>query len=544
MAKNTRNIIDNVKSARTKQAEERAKEVDATQQRNPDIASGTVEGLYSKGLPHDGTTLVGDKFEIQKIQLAVDSGSQADFDAISLAGDRKQASPQGSLSSELSGGDPEGFTMAAPPALGSAKAAGEMVEVYLKNIMRDIPFVDYETGASGPNQDLIDSAINLLNQFRLQEDFGAPVDPSTGEITAKTLFRGNSATCLIGGYVSQLYLNTIGVGNFSYEPVGPTDAGDYGVTETRFLQIQEGLEPGEGVLPAQIQTNTGAGNGKYMFNGRQLGSTVHVDLVFQHFYEAAAILLNAKVGVGGQIQVGPKVGNFLGGPVLTTTMLSEVSRHALRAAWVQKWRKHLRLRPEAMAGRIVAEMEGNLPVGTVDSNIFNIQDAGGNSIINLVSTHNSSPTLLPEQGEAKPWLPLQYAEGSPTHPAYPAGHATIAGACATILKIMFANPAWSSLGLGEKQANDDGSATEAYSGSDKDLAAPGDSGTTVHGEIDKLAHNVALGRDFAGVHYRSDSELALGEKVAIQYYKDQKTLFNEEVDLVEFVGFDGETIRV
>ena len=511
MAKNTKDIGDNLRSVRRKQADERRSEVDTTQQRNPDIASGTVEGLYSKGVAHDGTTLVGDKFEIQKIQLAVESGSQADFDAISLAGTRKQASPQGSLSSELSGGDPEGITMDPPPALNSRMAAAEMAEVYLKNIMRDKPFSQYEDGS----QEITD-ALAILNAFG--NDFKGPKD--TGNVTAKTLFRGNSARCLIGAYVSQLYLNTIGVGNFSYEPVGTRDDGVYGNTEANYLSIQSGNVP----VP-QSKDNTL----RYMYNGRQLGSTVHIDLVFQHFYEAAAVLLNAGVGVGSQIGVGPKEGNFLGGPVLSTTMVAEVSRHALRAAWVQKWRKHLRLRPEAMAGRVVAEEAGNLPVGTVHADLLS------SAVIQKVKDFNIANGGDPA-GEA--WLPLQYAEGSPTHPAYPAGHATIAGACSTLLKIMFADGDWvTTTGLAEIQATVDGLSTEAYPGADAGT-------TTIHGEIDKLAHNVALGRDYAGVHYRSDSELALGEKVAIQYYKDQKALFNEEVSDVTFQGFDGTMITV
>ena len=32
---------------------------------------------------------------------------------------------------------------------------------------------------------------------------------------------------------------------------------------------------------------------------------------------------------------------------------------------------------------------------------------------------------------------MVYSEGCPTHPAYPAGHAAIAGACATALKAFF-----------------------------------------------------------------------------------------------------------
>src|SRR4051812_7614099 len=34
-------------------------------------------------------------------------------------------------------------------------------------------------------------------------------------------------------------------------------------------------------------------------------------------------------------------------------------------------------------------------------------------------------------------LPQAYPEGCPLHPSYPAGHATIAGACVTILKAFF-----------------------------------------------------------------------------------------------------------
>ena len=34
-------------------------------------------------------------------------------------------------------------------------------------------------------------------------------------------------------------------------------------------------------------------------------------------------------------------------------------------------------------------------------------------------------------------LPMAFAEGSPMHPAYGAGHATVAGACVTVLKAFF-----------------------------------------------------------------------------------------------------------
>ena len=501
--KDTKNIKKALVDSRSQQATKRSRDVDTSQVKNQDVIDDKYEALYSKGLKHDSVTMLAEESDIKELQLALETGEQSDFDDIKLEGTRKLASPQGCLSLELSGGDPEGFSMKVAPSLSSRETAAEMAEVYLKNIMRDKPFKDYEDGS----QEITD-ALAVLNAFGA--DFVGPKD--MGSVTAKTLFRGSSQGCLVGGYISQLFLNEIGVGNFSYEPKGPTKTGIYGVTKSDYVDIQDGNVP----VPQTIDSVK-----KFMFNGRQLGSTVHIDLVFQHFYEAAAILLNAGVGVGGQVGVGPKEGNFLGGPVITTTAISEVSRHALRAAWVQKWRKHLRIRPEGTAARVVAEKDGDIDPGTVHPDLLS------SMVISMVEDYN-----LANGGEQKAFLPLQYAEGSPTHPAYPAGHATIAGACATILKIMFADGLWSTTGLAEVQGNDDGSAVEAYVGADAGQI-------TIHGEIDKLAHNVAIGRNYAGVHYRSDSELQLGEKVAIQYYKDHKALFNENMSDVTFTKFDG-----
>ena len=101
-------------------------------------------------------------------------------------------------------------------------------------------------------------------------------------------------------------------------------------------------------------------------------------------------------------------------------------------------------------------------------------------------------------------LPQAYPEGSPTHPSYPAGHAVISGACATVLKACLDE----SHVLPEPvQASPDG-LPPALEGAD----------LTVGGELDKLAANISLGRDFAGLHWRSDAVagLHLGEEVAIR----------------------------
>jgi hypothetical protein len=129
-------------------------------------------------------------------------------------------------------------------------------------------------------------------------------------------------------------------------------------------------------------------------------------------------------------------------------------------------------------------------------------------------------------------LPQAYPEGSPTHTSYPAAHACIAGACATILKATFdesfsmPNPV---------VPNADGTALTRVSAR-----------LTAGGEINKLAHNIAIGRDAAGVHYRSDSVegMKIGEMVAISVLRDLTNSYNEPFAGFTFTRFDGSRITV
>lgn len=68
----------------------------------------------------------------------------------------------------------------------------------------------------------------------------------------------------------------------------------------------------------------------------------------------------------------------------------------------------------------------------------------------------------------------------------------------------------------------------------------------VGAEIDKLAANVAMARNFAGIHYRSDmtAGLRLGEEVAMALLRDWVTCYREEFDGFEFRRFDGTRVRI
>jgi hypothetical protein len=108
------------------------------------------------------------------------------------------------------------------------------------------------------------------------------------------------------------------------------------------------------------------------------------------------------------------------------------------------------------------------------------------------------------------FLPQAFPEGSPQHPSYPQGHATMAGACATILKAAFDGTVlFNKLSNGSivtASKNDGGLSLVDYTGADVN-------DVTVNGEINKLASDIGQARNFAGIHWRSDYEwgLRLGE---------------------------------
>ena len=202
------------------------------------------------------------------------------------------------------------------------------------------------------------------------------------------------------------------------------------------------------------------------------------------------------------------VGPF-GGPDITAT-LGAVARAAINAVWYQKWLVHLRHRPES-GGGIVHLLKNNL---------LNAADAGKLAHFDIIL--NSAALNLSNIRNGSFLLSQAFPEGSPTHPAYPTGHGTVAGACITVLKFF--------LDGGETIANpvvpsSDGLNLEPYVG-------PGN--LTVNGELHKLAHNISFGHGIhAGIHWRSDTDysLLLGEAVAISFLEDQMWTYEEDFDI-------------
>jgi hypothetical protein len=69
---------------------------------------------------------------------------------------------------------------------------------------------------------------------------------------------------------------------------------------------------------------------------------------------------------------------------------------------------------------------------------------------------------------------------------------------------------------------------------------------TVGGELNKVAANIGVGRNFAGVHWRTDysESLKLGEAVAIGILKDHKNAYSENFGGFTLTKFDGATIKI
>jgi hypothetical protein len=459
-------------------------------------------GNFSQGLPHNGIGEV-DTTAYQALLTAVASGRPDDFANIPLGGTVKLAGPQGGLAFDLEGTDSGQLSIPPSPALASSERAGEMVEDYWMALARDVPFSQYG------NEPITAGAIADLN--RLSRFKGPKV---SGQVTPGTLFRGFTPGDLIGPYISQFFLLPV---NFGTLPVAQkyntyTPDTDYLTDPTSWLAVQNGQGP--------FPKNTIPGT-SYLKNGRDLGAWVHVDFSFQAALFATQWLLGngAPFNPGNPyLAIANQSGVQTFGAQHILDLLGEVSNRALKAMWYQKWFVHRALRPIAYGGLVHNTITG-VAKYPVHGDVLNSQAVG-----QIFSKYSSY------------LLPVAYPEGGPQHPSYAEGHGVIVGACVTALKAFFNE---SFVIPSPMVASDDGQSLVPYTGSDAGQI-------TVGGELNKLANNVALGRDMAGVHWRSDAEqgLLLGEKVTISILRDQRHTYNEPFNGFTFTKFNGVPITV
>lgn len=460
---------------------------------------------FHKTLPHNGDGEV-DPAVYTTYLAALDSGDPDDLAAVPLSpgASARLANPQGAYAFQFEGFDSHALGMPAAPTFAGAVTAAEMGELYWKALARDVSFADFETSP------LVAAAAADLNAF------SATVGPKDGgQVTPATIFRGSTPGDLTGPFVSQFLWKPYRFGMLEVEqayrfPV-PGIANDFMTTFSEWLSIQRGESPATSTLSESTR--------RYVSTGRDLAEYVHVDVTYQAYLNAAVSLLGlggAALAPTNPYKAIPNQGGFVTfGPGEITDMVARACLAALKAAWFQKWLVHRRLRPEVYGGRVDVHVRG-------------------------VKSYDLHPDVLASEGldrvrdaYGSALLPMAFPEGSPTHPSYPAGHATLSGACVTILKAFFDED----FVLPDPVvASADGSALDPWTGED----------LTVGDELNKLAHNITLGRDWAGVHYRSDGAdgLRLGEHVALGLLQDYAHTYNEDFGGFELTTFDGERVSV
>ena len=460
---------------------------------------GTKCASYSKALPHDALGHP-DPAAYRTYVQALASGNAEEMERIPLGGYMKLANPHAALAFELTGPDAQQLTLPPPPAMHSAERAAELVELYWHALLRDVPFADYGSNA------LVKRACDELTSLRA---FTGPRENDS--VTPAVLFRGATSGGRIGPQISQFLLRDIPFGATKvpqkYRIAAP--GRDYltGFDEWRAMQ-NGGLAP----------STAFADGASHIVSGRNLTEYVHRDFTYQAFLGAALMLLKISAPLDGSIpyQYSLSQGGFVtfGAPDVLHYVVA-VANSSLKPAWFQKWMVHRTVRPEELAARVHCRLEkkAEYPLHR--------------SVLASAAVHQTRARL----GTAL--HPQAYPEGCPTHPTYPAGHAVIAGACATVLKAWF-NEGWVLPSCSVPKP--DGSALVPYSGPD----------LTVGGELDKLAENISIGRNFAGVHWRSDGQagMDLGEAFAIQFLREMKMCSRELFHGFSLTKFDGSTITI
>lgn len=450
---------------------------------------------FTKGLPHDARGEV-DLTAYAALLRAVTSGDPAAFEQIPLGGSAKFVNPQAGLAFDLQGPDSHALAIAPAPAFASAEQASEIGESYWMALTRDIPFAEYDVNP------LILRAAADLARFR---DF-------RGSLVPRLLFRGTTSGDLTGPYVSQFLLKPAPLGAERVDRrIHAGQAGlDYGTLYDEWLALQCGHEPASAMVFDPVR--------HYLRNGRDMSAWVRHDLIFQAYLVALLVLLNigSPLDEGNPYQQSRTQRGFgtFGEPHIASALCA-VAAKALKAVWFQKWFVHRRLRPEVFAGRIHNHLTRTAAY-PIHPDILN------SSVLSEVAASNGSYLL-----------PLAFPEGSPLHPSYGAGHATVAGACVTVLKAFFDED---TIIPDAVEAEPDGRSLRPWNGA----------GLTVGGELNKLASNIAFARNFAGLHWRTDAceSLRLGEEIAIRYLAEDHMCFNEDFVGLTLTRFDGTRVSI
>jgi len=447
---------------------------------------------------------------------------------------------------------PEDIAMPAPPSITSKAIAAEMNELYWMARLRDVPITDL--GQQAQQSGAIDDINNGYNaaiangETEIVTYRDIPLAQGKSAFTKDTIFRAGLPGENVGPMVSQFFLQPI---NYGAQLILPTQipykpGQNYLLTMGDWLLAQNtGLDTDGDAYnhdndfskePGDFELTPGP-DGKpmryYIRTMRDLCRFVNRDALHQAYFNAG-LLLNgwgAKPTPGNTLNGKMRQIGFatLGGPDILA-LISWVACDALRTVWHQKWRLWLRLRPEAFGGLAsIAPKE--------------LGDAYG--ALTGLNGHNGT-------GAEKLLLPVAFSAGSPAHPSYGAGHASVAGACVTLLKAWYAGDTLISKLIANSGVDPvagfntiKAAGAPMANGEPPDYTGADGASLTVEGELNKLASNVAMGRSMGGVHFRTDNtrSLGLGELVTTFWLSNFVNTYREAPTFA-FNSFDGAKVSI
>lgn len=487
-------------------------------------------GTDTRGLPHNQRGEV-DLAAWATLTRALDTQREEDFEKVTLGGTRKLVQPLGTLAINLTGLAEPQHSVPPAPTLASAERAAEAVESYWQALLRDVPFWEYRNDT---NNELVLAAAEEISGL---SGYTGPRDAS-GQVTPELLFRGTARYrdptdrkwrrsisvvppgVTVGPYISQFILRDIPYavqsipGQLRVPNAG--SANDFLGTQAEWLANQDGKAP--------TRTTAFSSLRRFLSTGRDLAEYAHGGA--PAFWGASQILGNTRAagGIGAPFHPNNPYlkltkqasGNGTFGLGYVQGFLPLSSSREIRANYWQKWFVHRVIRPEAFGGLVHHFLANDFDTPLHDD----------------ILTSEAVARSFEKNGTY--FLTSAYPEGAPNHGSYPGGASSIGAVNATILKAFF---------------------DEDFVIPDPVQPDPSDPSRlipyvgpplTVGGELNKLATNLGQGRNWAGIHWRSDAAASLpqAEEVAIAILRDERSTYRESFAGFSFTRFDGTRVVI
>ena len=458
---------------------------------------------FCKTLKHDASGNVA-AAAMDAFEGATASGRIADWERLPVENEIRLVNPLAAYVWDKEPIAAQVIKLPAFPALGSERLAEEALELYWMALLRDVPLWDYERNS------LVRDAVAELRQTKLN-----------ASVTPQTLFRLGMPGETEGHWISQFLWMPVpyGAQNQWQQYRVAFRGADFMTRWDEYLKVANGEWP-PGIMNHYADLY-------YLRSGRDVSEYVHWDFCNQAAINAAAILLanphrpREAWPTSNPYKTSRTMNGFVQfGSGYAQNAMGVVCDLAFKACWQEKWLRHRALRPEEYGALVDRAVRGE-----------------NTGVHPLIVNSEAVKRVRSKYGSAL--LPQAYPEGCPPHPAYPSGHATVAGACVTVLKALFDEKRKLRFPL---QPTRDGKDWQSL---DANLPAP-----TVGAELNKLATAVAMGRNFAGIHWRSDAwqGLLLGESVATAWLRAEKAKSVEAqqgwLKSFEFTSFAGERVVV